>query len=400
MLVFGFAAVFWGNFGQSFFIGAFSEAIQSSLKLSASEYGNAYSLATVASAVTVAWLGGLIDHFRLKNYALMVSIGLLVAMLIMSQVQHLLTLILAFSLLRLFGQALLPHTGVTTMARAFQANRGMAVSIATSGVPAGEVVLPALAATLIAWLGWQAAFLSLSLTVPLVLIPLLLYCVRHGFTSTELGEDMHAAPGKPQSSGRARKALLSDYRFWLVLPGYMAGPFIVTGIFVHQNYVAASKDWTLTWFATSFVVYGIVHWISSLVAGALVDRFHATRLLPFFPLPMTAALFVLAFVPGDWVAIPVMALLAVSIGSSPPISNSLWPEIYGSRNIGAIRSITVAIMVFATALSPTLFGWLIDAGVSLAALMGSCAVYVLGSVVLMVLSYPLNPSRIDPEHDR
>jgi predicted MFS family arabinose efflux permease len=393
VLGFGFAAVFWGNFGQSFFIGAFGESIQQSLGLSASEFGNAYSLATVASAATVAWLGGLIDHFRLKTYALMVSLGLLSAMLMMSRVQHLFTLILAIYLLRLFGQALLPHTGITTMARAFQANRGMAISVATSGVPAGEVVLPWLAVTLIGWLGWQATFLSFSLSVPLILIPCLLYCIRHGFARTEQGEDMHAAPSRLQVSGRVRRVLLSDYRFWLLLPGYMAGPFIVTGIFVHQNYVAASKGWTLSWLASSFVVYGIVHWISSLASGALVDRLHAVKLLPYFPLPMALGLFVLAFVPGDWTAMLMMALLAMTIGASPPISNSLWPEIYGSRNIGAIRSLTVALMVLATALSPILFGVLIDRGVGIAALMGACGVYVLGSALLMALSYPLNSSR-------
>lgn len=393
VLGFGFAAVFWGNFGQSFFIGAFGESIQESLGLSASDYGNAYSLATVASAVTVAWLGGLIDQVRLKTYALIVSVGLLAAMLVMSQVEHLLALILAFYLLRLFGQALLPHTGITTMARAFQANRGMAISIATTGVPAGEVVLPWLAVTMIGWLGWQSTFLTLSLSVPLILIPWLLYCLRHGFARTEQGEDMHAAPSKPKISGRVRRVLLSDYRFWLLLPGYMAGPFIVTGIFVHQNYVVASKGWTLSWLATCFVVYGFVHWISSLVSGALVDRLHPVKLLPFFPLPMAMGLFVLAFVPGDWSAVLMMALLAMSIGASPPISNSLWPEIYGSKNLGAIRSLTVAIMVFATALSPILFGILIDQGIGIMTLMGSCGAYVLGSALLMALSYPLNSSR-------
>lgn len=107
VLSFGFAAVFWGNFGQSFFVGAFGESIQQSLGLSATDYGNAYSLATVASALTVTWLGGLIDRFKLRTYTLAVSLGLFAAMLLMSQVGQLVTLLVAFYLLRLFGQALL-----------------------------------------------------------------------------------------------------------------------------------------------------------------------------------------------------------------------------------------------------------------------------------------------------
>src|SRR5690606_10084137 len=188
VLTFGFAAVFWGNFGQSFFIGVFGESIQQSLGIGATAYGNAYYLATVLSAVTVTWLGGMIDRVKLRNYALLVACGLFAAMLLMSQVQSLLLLLIAFYLLRLFGQALLPHTGITTMARAFTANRGIAVSLATSAVPFGEVILPASAVSLIALLGWQHSFLLLSFTVPLLLIPLLLFCVERGFSRTEQGE--------------------------------------------------------------------------------------------------------------------------------------------------------------------------------------------------------------------
>src|SRR5690606_11152218 len=172
---------------------------------------------------------------------------------------------------------------ITTMTRAFAANRGIAVSLATSAVPVGEVILPALAVSLIALFGWQHTFLLLSFSVPLLLVPLLFFCVERGFSRTEQGEDMRGTPAGPQRGGGARRRLLGHPRFWLMLPGYMAGPFIVTGIFVHQNFVLASKGWTPAWFATAFVVYGIVHWISSLLAGLLVDRYRAANLLPFYP---------------------------------------------------------------------------------------------------------------------
>jgi len=35
---------------------------------------------------------------------------------------------------------------------------------------------------------------------------------------------------------------------------------------------------------------------------------------------------------------------------------------YGTKHLGAIRSVTVALMVFSTSLSPVLFGYLIDYG--------------------------------------
>lgn len=55
----------------------------------------------------------------------------------------------------------------------------------------------------------------------------------------------------------------------------------------------------------------------------------------------------------------------------------------------AIRSLTVALMVFATALLPVLFGALIDAGVGLDVVMLAAALYVFIASALMALSYPL-----------
>ena len=153
LLAFGFATVFWGNFGQSFFIGWFGADIQQSLGLSASAYGSAYSGATLMSAFAVAWLGGLIDRMPLHRFVLLVCLGLTSAGLLMWQASQVWLLVAGLFLLRLFGQSLLPHTGMTTMARRFDADRGKAISLSMSAVPVGEVVLPLIAVVLIRLIG-------------------------------------------------------------------------------------------------------------------------------------------------------------------------------------------------------------------------------------------------------
>ena len=59
-----------------------------------------------------------------------------------------------------------------------------------------------------------------------------------------------------------------------------------------------------------------------------------------------------------------MGLLGISYGLSSTLFGALWPEVYGSRYLGSIRSVVVALMVFATAMGPGVTGYLIDAGVS------------------------------------
>jgi MFS family permease len=61
----------------------------------------------------------------------------------------------------------------------------------------------------------------------------------------------------------------------------------------------------------------------------------------------------------------VMVLLGISYGISSTLFGSLWPEIYGTTNLGSIRSITVSAAVFSTAAGPGLTGTLIDQGIEL-----------------------------------
>lgn len=382
-LAFGFLAVFWGNFGQTFFVGVFSASIQETLDLSSGTYGAVYSLATLASAMTVVWAGSLIDRVSLRRYTTIACLGLAFAALLMSQAGGVVMLALGFYCLRLFGQALLPHTGMTTMARCFDDNRGKSLSIATSGVPVGEIVMPLLGVAMIALLGWQQTFLAIGLFMAVLVMPgMRLLIGMAGLHTGRPGSD--AAAAKP---GQARKLLLSDRRYWLALPGLMAPPFIVTGIFIHQDFVIASKDWTAAWFAVCFVVYGSVHWLASLMSGLLVDRYSAVRLLPWYLLPMALGLLVLSLLSGAWVALLLMILLALTIGSIPPITGALWPEIYGVENLGTIRSMNVALMVFATSLSPIVYGLCIDNGVSPQTLFMASAIYVVLAAVLIGRSY-------------
>lgn len=395
LLGFGFTAVFWGNFGQSFFIAWFGADIQRTLGLSAGEYGSAYSLATLASAIVVVWAGGLVDRLPLRNYAIAVAVGLAVALLVLSQASNLVTLLAGFFLLRLFGQSLLPHGGMTTMTRYFTEMRGKAISIAMSGVPVGEIVLPLLAVAAIAAIGWQASFGLIAAAAILVLLPLMLWLLRHSAISM-VPPLVVGKPGDTSSDQQAagRREVLKDYRFWLALPGLMANPFLITGVFIHQNFLADQKGWSISWLATCFIVYGAVHWISSLVSGVLVDRFKGPRLLGIFLAPMLGSMLVAALMPGNSAALLMMALLGISAGASPPITGSLWPEIYGTRKLGAIRAMNMAIMVLATAISPVLFGYYIDQGASVSGLFGACALYVLVAALLMLLSYPRNPKPV------
>ncbi len=388
-MFFGLITVFWGNFGQSFFISWYGASFQQSLHLSATSYGSVYSIATLASGLLLMWIGVAIDRIPLHWFVVFIALGLFSAALMLWQTSTVANLVVGIFMLRFFGQGLLPHIAITTMTREFSIHRGKAVSIATSGVPLGEILLPSLAVLLIANLGWQKSWLVVGLSVPLLYLPCAQWLLSRS-RQKAYAEDTASVVEKVRRlipKQGSRRTLLRDYRFWLALPAILAAPFIITGLFIHQGFFLPQMGWTPLLFASCFVFYGIAHWLSSMYTGALVDRFSGVQLLKYYPLPMCVGLLVPVLVRGDWVAYALMISVGLSIGAGSPIIGSLWVEVYGTQHIGAIRALISSLSVISTSVSPILFGYLIDSGISGHMLFMWLGLYVVMAITLSLFSY-------------
>ncbi len=121
-----------------------------------------------------------------------------------------------------------------------------------------------------------------------------------------------------------------------------------------------------------------------MIAGTLVDKYGAKRLLAYFMLPLISGLAVLAYFNQSWSAMLFMTLFGLGIGASGPVINALWAEVYGTEHIGAIRSMMTSLMILSTAAAPWIFGLFIEMGWSDKSFFGMLAV-VMVVVALMVL---------------
>ena len=293
-------------------------------------------------------------------------------------------LAVAIFLLRLTGQGLLSHTAMTSMARYFDEERGIAMSVTNLGHPAGEAVLPVLAVLVRDAIGWQETWLRLAGVVVIAFVPLAVLLLRgHDARHAAYVDGLAGAtPGGPSApdeprggAGWNRAAVLRDPRFYGVLPAAIAPGFIVTGVFFHQGHLVDVRGWSEAMFAASFAAFAATQVPSGLIGGVLVDRFGARRLATVFLLPLVASLVVLTFMRHGTAAPVFMALAGVTAGLSGVVTGALWAELYGTRHLGAIRAMVSALGVFGTAASPVLMGWMIDAGVTMSAMLGGAAVY-------------------------
>lgn len=386
-LAFGFLTAAFSSFGQTFFIGLFGAELRDAFGLGHGGFGTIYSLGTVASAAVMVWIGRLIDRFDLRAFTVAVCAGLVAACFVMGAAPTVAALGVAIFLLRLTGQGLMSHIAITAMARYFEAGRGKAVSLASMGHPAGEAVLPVVTVGVIALLGWRATWFAVGILLGLVLIPLLLFLLKgHGTRHRHYVKARESMDASLRDGDWALSAVVRDPRFLMIVPGLMAPSFINTGIFFHQAQLVAGKGWTMTWFASTFMAYAAATVVASFLAGPVVDRLGALRVMPYFLLPMGCALLFLAGVDAPWAALAYMIVAAMTTGAGHPITGAMWAEAYGVTHIGAIRALHHALMVFGTALSPAAMGLLMDGGMTMETIALLCIVWVLAGSGLMAMA--------------
>lgn len=376
----GFLLTFFSAFGQTFFIALSNGEIRHAFDLSHGDFGGIYMLATLLSALTLPFLGRLLDRFSVAAVATGTMLMLAAAIVMFGLVWSLPTLVFAIYMLRLFGQGMMSQTALTATGRWFAANRGRAISITTIGFRVGEGCFPFLFVLVAGYVGWRGAWFAAAVLV-LLALPLIVALVR-------VERDPQSEPvsrAEAEMRNWTRGEVLRDWRFYLIGLGVFAPPFIGTTIFFHQVYLTEIKGWPLHLFASGFAVMSVTTIAFTLAAGWLVDRFSAVRLLPAFLLPLALACFAIAWLTQEWTIFVFMGLLGVSYGFSGTIEGAMWPELYGTRHLGAIRSMVVAAMVLATAMGPGITGMLIDSGIDLPVQFAAMGGYSLVAAVAMWL---------------
>lgn len=351
---------FFSSFGQTFFIGLSAGDIRAEYGLSNGGFGLLYMVATLGSALTLPWMGKLVDFFTPARVTLIIIPFLALGTVGMAFSANLILLGFVIYFLRLFGQGMMTQNALTATARWFAASRGRAISLVTLGHDVGEAVLPLIFVGLVAWVGWRYSWLVAAFVLLTVALPVITWLVAKD--REPQGEDLELKEGAKRDW--TRPEVMRDPLFWISLFGMLAPAFIGTTIFFHQIYLVELRDWSLPVFASAFTIMALSKIVFTLIGGAMIDRYSAVKLLPIFLLPLALACFVLGGFSGQWSAFAFMALLGLAYGFSSTLMGTIWPELYGTLHLGSIRAIIVSMMVFCTAAGPGLTGWLIDIGVS------------------------------------
>ena len=394
VILFGFIFTFFSSFGQSFFLGLFNSSIRDTLSITQGQFGSIYASATLLSSFLLIWVGKKIDDINIFKFAFFVTLLLSFSCFFFSKISSIVFLFIAIFLMRFSGQGMMSHTATTTISRYFTKSRGKALSTCWFGLSTAEFILPVFIVYLLTVTTWQNVWVSISILV-LIFLPITsFYLTRNlDFDSREQTEDKDYKEKNIKQWKRIE--VLKDYRFYIVCLNMLAMPWIATGVFVYQSFIAESKEWGTFVIAQSFMVYAILSVITLLGSGFLIDRFTSRKLLIFMNIPLLLSALVLIFFNIQISAYVFLGLIGISNGLANVLGSSTWAEIYGVKYIGSIKALTTALMVFSTAFGTALFGLLIDKGYSIEQIALISFIYIFVSIIfLFFIRNKLNPHYI------
>jgi MFS family permease len=316
----------------------------------------------------------------LLRYAALVSVGLAVACLGAALCPGAGFLVAAIFMLRHMGQGLASHTSITSTVKYFRFSRGKAVAIVSLGYPAGRAVLPVVAVALIAFVGWRETYAIAGFIALVLLLPAVFWLLRNNHQTSPpepVRQSVTALKREPDEQNLTVSEVFRHPFFYAILPGVLAPSIIETALFFHQLSVASMKGWSAEWVTAGYAAFAIMTTLFSMVAGPIVDRAGATRLLPLILIPYVFGILILGFLDNAIWAWVYLALSGATSGLRQTIAPVMWTEFGGTRNIGAIRSMAATISVFASALGPPAMGWMMDAGIRLESM-------AIGTVVFLI----------------
>ena len=163
----------------------------------------------------------------------------------------------------------------------------------------------------------------------------------------------------------------------------LAGPWIITGIFIYQSFITEAKSWSSFAIPKGFMIYSITLILSLILSGFLVDKFTSRKLIPIINIPLLLSMITLIFFQHE-LALLFLGLIGISNGLANVLGSSTWAEIYGVKYIGSIKGINNSFNGFFNSFN-CFVGILIDHGFTIENIALVSVAYIATSLILLLL---------------
>jgi MFS family permease len=346
--------------GRTQGLGLITEPLLLDLGLSRVTYAQLNFWATILGAGGAIGIGRAIDHFGSRIVLTLVALALGVVVVVMSRTQGAPDLALWLTLTRALGQSALSVIALAIVGHWFVRRIDKAMAVFSVVMSIGFMLAFPTVGWLVQTRGWRSAWMSIGLTLLVVLAPVAWLIVRRSPESCGLDPDGAPSPTSHPLSGHRWQAALRTPAFWLFAVGTALYGLVASGIGLFNESILAERGFGADVYYQTLVITAITALAGNGLGGWLAGRVPLLTLLSISLAVLAAGVVALPFV-ASLIHVMIWAVaMGLGGGLIMVLFFSVWPRVFGRRDLGAIQGAAQALTVLASALGPLLLAWCVD----------------------------------------
>ena len=352
--------------GQSHTFSIFVDLIAKDLGISTTSIASAYAFATLIAAFGLTRMGVFVDRYGARNVLIFVSICLGFSCIAFGAAMGVITLSLAFMVLRFFGQGSMMLGATNLVAQWFSEKRGFAMSILMLGFSASMAIHPKLGLWLIEQVGWREAWMWLGFVTWVMMIPLLWFLIhdkpeplglRPDGIPIGTSESAHASAG---ISGLNLRQSIRTPAFWIVGAGLFTTAMLITTLFFFQVPIFDQQGLSAEVATNMFGVSALVMALSMPLIGRTLDRTNPKYVFAFTLILLAVCLVGVTMVTTQMTAVIYALCFGVLTGTNMTLFGFMWAHYFGRKHLGSIQGVGQASGVIGASLGPLPLGIAFD----------------------------------------
>lgn len=343
----------------------------------------ATSLGFVVMGVMAMFCGRLSDRFGPRLVLGIAGVSYGIGFALLSQINAPWQMLVIFGLFLGLGMSTHDVVTLSTIARWFKNRRGIMTGITKTGTATGQILVPPLAALLIAAVGWRDAVVMLGLAAILLLM-LAAYLIRQP-PKPVAPADGSAAPSDGLLFAEARRS----GQFWrlcamqfLFFPTLTTVPLHIVVHGIDMGMTPAVAAWLLS-------AIGAASIAGRLTIGGFSDRIGGRNAYILCFALLIAALSLLIVIKTPWPLFAVMVLYGIAHGGFFTVVAPTVAEYFGTKAHGAIFGVVLFFGTIGGAVGPVVAGKAFDIfGTYDLAFAGLAGMAVIGLLLAVSLPRP------------
>ena len=338
---------------------------------------------TVALALTIPYIGKLVDQFGSRKILLpSLTVFAVLLALIPVLANQLWILFLLFVLIGSLaaGANALPY--LRSISAWFDRRRGLAIGIAMGGSGMGFVYVPPMVQYMIDSHGWRSGYFMLAAVTFIVAVPLVYYVLREAPSKMEIeGHDELRLGTIDEQSGSSIPLLLLLKRplLWQLFVIFCLLSFSLYGVLSHLVPMLSDRGMTSGNAALVMSTLGLSIVAARVIIGYIIDRFFAPFVAAICFLVAAVGVGLLATGAVGSLAFLAAVFIGFSMGAEIDMLAFLTGRYFGVENFGQVHGILFTSFLIGTSVGPVAYGMTYES-------MGSYIWMLVVSIVLMLAS--------------